>query len=36
MGADSPYESVSFAEGISVLVSADDVQRAKAILESDT
>ena len=36
VGADSPYESVSFAEGIPVLVSADDVQRAKAILESDT
>ena len=36
VGADSPYESVSFAEGIAVLVSADDVQRAKAILESDT
>jgi hypothetical protein len=36
VGADSPYESVSFAEGIPVLVSADDVKRAKAILESDT
>jgi hypothetical protein len=35
VGADSPYESVSFAEGIPVLVSSDDVQRAKAILESD-
>jgi hypothetical protein len=35
VGADSPYESVSFAEGIPVLVSADDAPRAKAILESD-
>jgi Putative prokaryotic signal transducing protein len=35
VGADSPYESLSFAEGIAVLVSARDEERAKAVLESD-
>jgi hypothetical protein len=33
VGADSPYESVSFAEGVPVFVSAADARRAKALLE---
>jgi hypothetical protein len=34
VGADSVYESVSFAEGVPVLVSADDAPRALALLEA--
>jgi hypothetical protein len=34
VGADSIYESVSFAEGVPVLVSADDAPRALALLEA--
>jgi Putative prokaryotic signal transducing protein len=32
-GADSVYPSVTFADGVPVLVSADDVAQARAILE---
>jgi hypothetical protein len=35
LGADSPYESISFADGVPVFVSADDVSRAKAVLDDD-
>jgi Putative prokaryotic signal transducing protein len=35
VGADSPYESVSFAEGVRVFVSADDLSRARAVLDDD-
>jgi hypothetical protein len=35
VGPDSPYESVSFADGIPVFVAADDVRRATAILEGN-
>ena len=35
LGADSPYESLSFAEGMAVFVAARDAERAKAVLESD-
>ena len=34
VGADSIYESVSFVEGVPVLVSADDAPRALALLEA--
>jgi hypothetical protein len=34
VGAGSVYESVSFAEGIPVLVSVEDASRAMAILEA--
>ena len=33
VGVDSVYESVSFAEGVGVFVSADDAARARALLE---
>jgi Putative prokaryotic signal transducing protein len=33
VGADSVYPSVTFADGVPVLVSADDVAQARAILE---
>ncbi|MGD0391924.1 MAG: DUF2007 domain-containing protein [Acidimicrobiales bacterium] len=36
VGVDSVYESVSFAEGVSVYVSADDAPRAQAVLEAGT
>jgi hypothetical protein len=35
VGADSPYESVSFAEGVPVFVSANDLRRARAMLDGD-
>ena len=34
IGAGSVYGSVSFAEGVPVLVSADDAPRARALLET--
>ncbi len=34
VGVDSVYESVSFAEGVAVFVSADDAPRARALLEA--
>jgi hypothetical protein len=34
VGVDSIYESVSFAEGVPVLVSADDAPRALALLDA--
>jgi len=33
VGADSVYESLSFAEGVPVLVAADEVARALALLD---
>ena len=33
LGADSPYESLSYAYGVPVLVSEEDAQRAAALLE---
>ena len=33
VSGDSVYESVSFADGVAVLVSADDVQRARSLLD---
>ncbi len=35
LGADSVYESISFAEGIPVFVSADDLVRARAVLAGE-
>jgi 2-keto-3-deoxy-6-phosphogluconate aldolase len=35
IGAGSVYESVSFAEGVPVLVSAKDAPRALALLEAE-
>lgn len=35
VGADSVYPSVTVADGIPVFVSAQDVSRAKALLEGD-
>jgi hypothetical protein len=35
VGATSVYESVSFADGVPVLVSSEDVPRALALLNSD-
>jgi hypothetical protein len=35
LGTDTIYESFSFAEGVSVLVSANDVSRALALLDGD-
>jgi hypothetical protein len=34
VGADSPYESVSFAEGVPVFVPAHEIERAQAVLDS--
>jgi hypothetical protein len=36
VGADSPYESVSFAEGVPVFVPADELERAQAVLDGTT
>jgi hypothetical protein len=33
LGPDTVYESFSFAEGVPILVSADDVPRARALLD---
>lgn len=33
LGADSPYDSVSYADGVSVFVSAADAPRAQVVLE---
>jgi hypothetical protein len=35
VGADSVYPSVTFADGVAVLVAAADAARAEAILEGD-
>jgi len=35
VGSDSVYQSLSFADGVAVLVSSDDVQRARALLDGD-
>jgi hypothetical protein len=35
LGADSPYESLSFAEGMPVFVSADELGRAREVLDAD-
>jgi hypothetical protein len=35
LGADTIYESFGFAEGVSVLVSANDAPRALALLDGD-
>lgn len=35
VGVDSIYESVSFADGVPVFVSADDAQRALALIETE-
>ena len=35
LSAGSPYDSITFADGVSVFVSADDVARARALLEAD-
>jgi hypothetical protein len=35
VGGDSVYESVNFSDGVPVFVSADDVQRARALLDGD-
>jgi hypothetical protein len=35
VGPDSPYESVSFSEGIPIFVPADAVQQARAVLDED-
>ena len=34
VGADLLYDSLTFAEGVAVYVAADDVPRARALLES--
>jgi hypothetical protein len=33
VSADSPYDSVTYADGVSVFVSAEDAPRAQAVLE---
>ena len=33
LGADSPYDSVTYADGVSVFVSAADAPRAQVVLE---
>jgi hypothetical protein len=33
LGADSPYDSITYADGVSVFVSAADAPRAQAVLE---
>jgi hypothetical protein len=35
VGPGSPYESLGFASGVPIFVPADDVLRAKAVLEGD-
>ena len=36
LGTDTIYESFSFAEGVPVLVSAEDAQRARALLDESS
>jgi hypothetical protein len=35
LGADSPYESISFADGVPVFVAAEDVARARTVLDDE-
>ena len=33
LGADSPYDSLTYADGVSVYVAAEDASQAQAVLE---
>ena len=33
LGADSPYDSLTYADGVSVFVAAEDASQAQAVLE---
>jgi hypothetical protein len=33
VGADSPYDSLTYADGVSVFVAAEDASQAQAVLE---
>ena len=33
LGADSPYDSLTYADGVSVFVAAEDATQAKGVLE---